>query len=59
MNTAQISDEHAVYKDPDIVIAGKLICHLILFVYVGMPTILLYKAGLHMEPKIMVDPCMI
>ena len=57
MDATQVAHEHTVDIDPHVVIAGKVIGHLATAFGLGsrVATILLYKAGGHVETEVVVD----
>ena len=53
MDTSQVSHEHAVDKDPHIVIAAEFISHGSFLCVVCKSSVLLYKPGGHRQAEIM------
>ena len=57
VNTAQITNQLAVDKNPDVVIAGEIVCNRLGLSLRRMSPILLDEAGAHAQAKVMVDLC--
>ena len=63
VNTAQITNQRAVDKNPDVVIAGEIVCNLLGLGLIlrrilrRMSPILLDEAGAHAQTKVVVDLC--
>ena len=57
VNTAQITNQRAVDKNPDVVIAGEIVCNRQRLVLRRMSPILLDEAGAHAQAKVVVDLC--